>query len=159
MRAELRRQLPKTRGCGALIVLAALAVLAALGYVLWRWVQDSPARLVQRAMKCAIKGDLDGLEGYLTKESLDNANADQWVPLLAVALGGKKTCVQKEQIVGDEATVNVQVIERAASGVDTRTDLPVTVVRVKGKGWRIQLDKTMRAASPQFWQSIAAAHH
>ncbi len=155
MRAELRARLPHTQGCGALIVVAALVVVVVAGYLAWNWLQDRPSRMVQKVMTLARHDNLQGMKRYLTDESLRNPSCDAWLQQLAVAMS--TNCMLKnEGVVGDEATVHLLGGQRSEGVSNTATYLSVKAVRVRERGWLIDLEQTMASVTPQFWLSLAA---
>jgi hypothetical protein len=93
------------------------------------------------------------MRGYLTDESLRNPSCDAWLQQLAPAMG-TNSMLKNEEIVGDEATVHILVVQRSGAGLETRTDVGVKAVRVPGRGWLISLEPTMSGVTPQFWESL-----
>ncbi len=154
MRAELRKKIPKTRGCGAAIILAIIVVVVGGGVLLWNWVQNTPARMVQKAVAAAKQSGETGLRPFMTPESLTNPSSEAWLKELAQAFKCT-TMLKKEEVVGDEGTVHVLIIQRAVGNLAPQTDLGVRAVRSKGKDWLIELDATMASVGPQFWLSLA----
>jgi hypothetical protein len=155
MRAELRAKLPRTQGCGALIVVVGLAVVAVAGYFVWNWVKDTPSRMVQKVMTQARHGNVQGMRRYLTDESLQNPSCDAWLQQLSLALG-TNSMLRNAEVVGEEGTVHILVVQRSGTGLETTTDLGVKAVRVAKRGWLIDLERTMASVTPQFWESISA---
>jgi len=154
MRAELRAKLPRTQGCGALIIVALLVVVAVAGYLVWNWLKDTPSRMVQKVMTQARHRNLQGMRRYLTDESLRNPSCDVWLQQLAAAMG-TDSMLRNEETVGDEGTVHILVVQQSGGGLETKTDFAVKTVRVPGRGWLISLEPTISSVTPQFWESLS----
>jgi len=156
MRAELRKQIPRTRGCGPAIILAIILVVAGGGVLLWNWVQNTPSRMVQKAIAAARQSGEPGLKPFMTPESLANPSSEAWLRQLVQAFKCT-TMLKREEVVGDEGTAHVLVTQRAVGNLAPQTDLGVRAVRSKDKGWLIELEPTMASVSPQFWLALAAS--
>ncbi len=156
MRSELRKQVPHLGGCGPAIILGAAVLAVVGGFFLWKWVQNSPTKMVQAAMRAAHRDGAAGLRPFLTPESSLGPSAEQWTGQLVQVF--RTTAVLKnEEVTGDEATVHVLIVQRPGGGVDATSDLGVKTVRSPERGWLIDLPATIASVTPQFWQSLPAA--
>ena len=101
--------------------------------------KNSPSAVVEKAMKCAIDKDYEGMvkyfdDGTATEEELKEAAA--FISMLYEAVGGVTNCeILGEEISEDGMTATVKT--KITSGDGTEKESDATVVKTD-KGWTLK---------------------
>jgi hypothetical protein len=156
MREALRRRIPKTRGWYTGTILAILAAIGLIIWLIWRSVQaQSPQRVVETAIEAARGKNVAAMGALLTGDSMSDPAAQTWLTNLTAALGREGVAITDVDILRDQANVSVGIPHRGTTGGTQVTQVTVKAARIEGQ-WLIDLPNTMASTNLQFWLSIAA---
>ncbi len=157
----MTRMMPRRRGVVAGPLLAVILLIAIMAGIWYFALRSTPERTVSVVLAAVQEGDRDLLDEHLARDSV--RWAEEYLSVMSQMMAGDTGdeppwTVGEARVSGNEATVPVTVRVREGLALLSGSERTIDHVVVLEDGrWKLDVEKTARAAVGGIWERIIGA--